>query len=358
MLGLAAVIHSAHAQGERPPASVAVEAVSTMDRTEPKSYVGTIKGDSTVDIVARVDGTLWKAAFKEGSIVEKDALLFEIEDTIYKANTAAAEAVLKQVEAELDFARKEHQRYQQLFKADVAAKTTYEGSQRSLQFYEAKVEEARAALALRKNDLSYTKIYAPIGGRIGSNIYSTGNYISPEKGKLARIVKFDPISINFAVSEADFLRHFKDRGIGNSILTIARADGAVFNRKVWVDFFDNEIDSSTGTLRIQLQAENPDMELVPGGYVKVNLAEKFEKPVAAVRVTGIMTDGKGHYVYVVDKDNVVTRRDVVIGRQVHDKQLIDSGLEAGERVIVSGLHKVAPGAKVNPVDYKTDGLPK
>lgn len=357
MLGLTAMTYSGDAR-EMPPPAVTVETVAAIDRTEPKSYVGTVSGESTVDIVPRVSGTLWKAAFREGSIVKKGDLLFEIEDTIYKANTAAAEAALKQVQAELEFARKEHERYQQLYNADATAKTTYENSLRSQQFYNAKVDEAKATLDLRKNDLSYTKIYAPIAGRIGTNIYSEGNYITPETGKLARIVKFDPILINFAVSEADFFHHFKDRNKENSAVEIIRADGTPFKRKIWVDFFDNEIDRNTGTLKIQLKGENPDMELVPGGYVKVQVAEKFDKPILAIRVSGIMTDGKGHYVYLVNKDNVVERRNVEIGRQVHDIQLILSGLEPGERVIIGGLHKVKPGAKVNPVDYKANNLPQ
>ncbi len=346
-------------QPDAPPPAVSVEAVGTLESTEAKSYVGTLGGDATVDIVARVSGTMWKAAFTEGSVVKKGDLLYEIEDTIYKANVRVAEAALKQMEAEYDFAQKENERYQRLLKADATAKTTYDNALRSLQFYEAKIEEAKANLILAQNDLSYTKIYSPINGQIGANIYSAGNYITPATGKLARIVKFDPILINFAISEADFFRHFKDKKGSDSIMTIYRADGKVFNGKIQLDFFDNEIDRSTGTLGIQLSAANPNMELVPGGYVKVQMAEKFVKPMPAIKVTAIMTDGKGHYVYVLDQENTVLKREVVIGRQVRDMQLIESGLEVGDRVIVSGLHKARVGGKVKPSEKTVaDALPK
>ncbi len=332
-----------------PVPAVRVEKATELDRTESKIYVGTVAASETVDIVARINGVMWKSAFKEGSFVKKGELLFQIEDTIYKENVNAAKATLKQNLAELTYAAKEKARYEKLYKSSATAQTTYENAVRSYQVYEGKAEEAKANLVLAENNLSYTKILSPLTGRIGRNVYSEGNYITPEKGTLATIVQFDPIKIKFSMSEADFFKHSRNGQLSSSGMEIVRADNKPYKGKIKVDFIDNQIDTKTGTLMIQLEGENPGMDLIPGGYVMVKFCEILEKPLPAVSVTALMTDGKKHYLYIVGPENKVERRNVVIGPQVLDRQIIASGLKTGETVIVGGIHKTKPGDTVNPV---------
>ena len=338
------------AAGTAPSApSVRVEKVTELTQTESKTYVGTVAASETVDIVARINGVMWKSAFKEGSLVKKGDLLFQIEDTIYRENVNIARATIKQTQAELDYATREKERYSQLYQTNATAQTTYENALRSYRVYAGKLDEANADLVLAENDLSYTKIYSPLTGRIGRNIYSEGNYITPEKGTLATIVQFDPINIKFAMSEADFFKHSRNGELSSEGLEIIRADNQPYKGKIKVDFIDNQIDSKTGTIMIQLVGENPDMALIPGGYVMVKFSEKFDKPLPAVSVTALMTDGKKHYVYVVNADNKVERRDIVIGPQVRDRQIVQSGLKTGETVVIGGINKTRPGETVNPV---------
>lgn len=343
----AAAVWSARAAAVLP--AVRVEKVGEISRTEAKTYVGTVHGSETVDIVARINGVMWKSAFKEGSIVRKGDLLFQIEDTIYRENVNAAHAALDQNQAELNYAAKEKTRYEKLYKSSATAQTTYENAIRTFKVSEAKTLEAKAKLVLAENDLSYTKIRAPLSGRIGRNVYSEGNYITPEKGTLATIVQFDPIEVRFAMSEADFFKYSKNGTLASDGLEIIRADGRCYGGKFRVDFLDNQIDSKTGTLMIQLKGENPQMELAPGGFVMVKFHENFAKPLPAVSVTAVMIDGKRHYVYAVGADNKVERRYLEPGPQVGGRQAVLSGLKTGDTVIIGGLHKVKPGDRVEPV---------
>jgi RND family efflux transporter MFP subunit len=335
--------------GPGPIPAVQFDTVTMLERSEPKIYVGTVGASDGVDIVARISGVLEEKPYHEGSIVKVGQLLFKIEDTIYAANVRAAKSVLAQMEAEYTFAKEEFDRYKALIETQATAKTTYDSAMRTLKLYEAKIEEAKADLILAENNLSYTKIYVPMDGMVGGNIYSAGNYITPDKGKLTTIVKFDPIKIRITMSEADFFRHFEKRNDTKVHLDVIRADGQKFKHPVHLDYIDNKVDPDTGTILIQFEAPNPDLDIIPGGYVRVYLTENFDKPLASINVAAIMTDGSNNYVYVVGKDNIVEKRDVVIGKLVYDRQTITSGLNAGDKVIVGGLHKAEPGKPVNPV---------
>ena len=338
LLPASGTLSAAAPQAQAP--SVRVEEVTMIDRSEPKTYVGTVAAADTVNIVARVSGTMEKAPFKEGSMVRKGDLLFEIEDTIYAANVRSAKSVLAQMEAEYAFAQKEYERYQKLIETQATAQTTYDSSLRTLKSYEAKIEEAKADLIRAENDLSYTKIYSPLDGRIGSNIYSEGNYITPETGTLATIVRYDPVKIKFSMSEADFFRHFGNGNQSKSELQISRADGQPFKHEARLDFIDNRVDSNTGTLMLQFEAPNPEMELIPGGYVTVKFTEKFEKPLPSVNVAALMTDGKDHFVYVVGKDNKVEKRKIVTGSQIYDRQAVLSREQSYTCILRSLSHPV------------------
>lgn len=151
------------------------------------------------------------------------------------------------------------------------------------------------------------------------------------------------------MSEADFFKHSRNGQLSSEGLEIIRADNQPYKGKIKVDFIDNQIDTKTGTIMIQLVGENPDMALIPGGYVMVKFSEKFDKPLPAVSVTALMTDGKHHYVYVVGPENKIERRNIVIGPQVRDRQIVQSGLKTGETVVIGGINKTRPGETVNPV---------
>ncbi len=330
--------------------AVNVEVVRTIDQSESKTYIGTVNGAEAVGVVARISGTLWKVAFNEGALVKKGDVLFEIEDTVYKANVRVAEALIKQSEANLTLAIKDHERNVNLLAENAISTQTFDTTLAAQMLQEARVEEAKANLILKQHDLDYCRIISPITGRIGEKLYSEGNYITPSLGILATIVQYQPIKVQFSMSESDYFRYFTEHDeIRDARIVIIRANGEKYVGSTSVEFVDNTVDTNTDTIMISLECDNPNDQLLPGGFVQVQLAETYADPIPAVAVSAFMTDGTNHYVYVVNNEHVIERRTVVIGDVVGRYQSVAEGLEPGERVVIGGMNKVAPGTKIKPV---------
>ena len=337
---------AAQAQMERPAAVVMARRGTTVMEAETRSYIGSVRPAETVNVTAKVNGTLWKTAFREGAIVLKGDLLFEIEDTIYKAKLQAAEAGLKQVEAEYDYAVKEYNRNKTLIDKKVISDAEFAIYEKNRASLEAKSAEMKATIKLCENDLSYTKIYAPITGRIGELVVSVGNEVGPTTGKLATIVQYDPIKIRFSMSEADFYRNYKDGKLVNHTMVVRDASGKELAGGIKIDFFDNQVDAATDTVMIQLLCPNADNAIVRGGFVKIDFTQKFDTPQLAIPTTAVMNEGKDLYVYVVGLDNIIEKRMIVAGDQVGDLQVVLEGLTIDELVVTGGAHKTYPGGKV------------
>ena len=334
------------AQG-RPAPVVGVEKPVVVKEGESKSYVGVLKASARVSVTAQVAGKIWKQNFREGGRVEKGQTLFEIEDTVYKANLATAKANLKRLEAQLALAEKEVVRYKKALEKKGVSENDYDRAVNSRDVTLADIETAKARIALAENDMVYTKVLSPISGTVGETKIRVGNNVSPQTGELVSIVQSDPIDIQFALSESDFYRSFDGRTLrGNVRLEVRRADGEAVDRKISVDFVDNQVDRATDTIMVQLVADNADSMLVPGGYAKVLLTEKFVPAKIAVKVSAVMFEGEKRFVYVVGDGDVAERREIRTGAQIGDLQLVESGLSADERVVVTGIHKVIAGQAV------------
>ena len=348
---------ASQAQMERPAAVVMARRGTTVMEAETRSYIGSVRPAETVNVTAKVNGTLWKTAFREGAIVLKGDLLFEIEDTIYKAKLQAAEAGLKQVEAEYDYAVKEYNRNKTLIDKKVISDAEFAIYEKNRASLEAKIAEMKATIKLCENDLSYTKIYAPITGRIGELVVSVGNEVGPTTGKLATIVQYDPIKIRFSMSEADFYRNYKDGKLVNHTMVVRDASGKELAGGIKIDFFDNQVDAATDTVMIQLLCPNADNAIVPGGFVKIDFTQKFDTPQLAIPTTAVMNEGKDLYVYVVGLDNIIEKRMIVAGDQVGDLQVVLEGLTIDELVVTGGAHKTYPGGKVVLAQTKSAEAP-
>lgn len=335
-----------------PPAVVTEFTVDEMLPQVTKEYVGHVRAKGEIPIPARISGIIEKMNFNDGDMVRKGDLLFEIEDDEYVANVAAAQALVDQYKAELEYAETNFKRQNTLAEKNATARASKDDAVRLYHATKAKLAEAEAKLMSAKIELGYTKIYAEIDGRMGKATYSPGNYVTPSSNPLVTLVQVTPVNIRFPVSERDLLTMFGSvKGVREKAeLRIRTADGKMHDGWTELLLVDNKTDTSTGTIAIWFSADNTDQKLIPGGFVTVYLSEKTPDKLPFVPNTAVMTDRKGNYVYVLDGENKVSRRDVELGPLVELNQTIASGLKKGERVVATGTHKTRPGLIVAPAN--------
>lgn len=331
------------------PPTVRVAKVDAVDRSDAKTYVANVVANKTIRFTTRISGTLEKNMFDDGAFVKAGQQLFQIEDTIYKQNLEIAKATMAQIEAELEFATAEKNRYVELLKKNATSKTQALSVIRTYNLQVAKKLEAAARLKLAENDLSYTKIFAPFAGKVSEANFSSGNYITPSSGVLTTLVQHDPIRVRFAMSEVDYFRYIKNGKLNPKGITIVRADGTICQGNKTIAFVDNNISKDTGTILIDVELPNKDFALIPGGFATVKFSEIFEKALPAVPTTALFIDADGPCVYVLNDKNIAQKRKVTLGSMTEDRQTITSGVKIGETVIISGQNRVRPNSPVTVV---------
>lgn len=356
-LVLMSCVQVTQAQGKQaaPAPAVIVTTVTQRELNAGDTHVARTSAVHRVELQARVKGVLQKRDFKEGALVDKNQLLFQIEPDQYQADQAVSKAAVAQARAGYEQARKYRDRLKSVARGGVSAADQDE-AQNKLLAAKAKLDQARAQQQLSDLNLSYTQIHAPISGRISAASVDAGNLIGPQSGVLATIVQMDPIYVNFTVSErnaTDFLqRRFKageDRPeLSEFQLQLRLSNGSSYGRTGRLDYIASEIDRTTGTLAMRGIFDNPNGLLRPGQYVNVTLARAAPEKRLVIPQAAVQQDKKGYYVFVVNADDKAQQRRVELGQRLEIDWVVESGLEAGERVIFEGLQKVRPGAQVKP----------
>lgn len=331
-----------------PPPLVTVAAVTEQNVNPPAEYVGHVEAIQSVDLRARVEGFLERVDFKEGSDVHAGDLLYVIERAPYQARVDADKASLAQAEAILTKARQYLHRAQTVRSGGISATDLDNAVSEELRA-RAQLEQARANLQIAQINLGYISITAPISGRIGRTAFTKGNLVGPDSGVLARIVQLDPIRVVYSISENDLAAinmaiKDADRNKNHPMLMpqIKLPGGQILNTVGHVDFVDNTVDVSTGTIAVRALFKNPKGTLLPGQYITLLVARKEPKPMPVVPQTAILEDHDGRYVLLVDDQNRVAVRRVKTGPVVGANWAIESGLTLNERVIVEGVQKVRP----------------
>ena len=337
------------------PPPVEVQAVEEVEVNLPNTYIGRVEPIQDVELRAQVGGYIKNVHFKEGSDVKAGDLLFTIDPEQYEARVAVRKAEIGQAEALLDRAERYLNR---LERSDARAITQadLDTARSDVAQGRAAVKQAVANLALAEFDLKHTRIFAPIDGRIGRTVANVGDYVMPSLGALVRIVQMDPIRVAFSVTDKDYLKALEKIGAERMEdalrIRYRLPTGTVSDVIGTRDFEDNTMSADTATMSVRARFSNPNGLLVPDGYVTVlvDFAQPPKAPV--VPQEALLTDSEGRFVYVVDEAGIVQRRSVSTGAMADGRVALRSGVKAGERVVVRGVQKVAPGKPVTLVSAK------
>ena len=320
-------------------------------------YTGRIESTASVDIRARVSGFLQNIAFTDGAFVKKGDLLFEIEPDLYQADLDRATADLKAAEADLNRARQDFDRVQQAVQSGAVSKQDVSRYQADRDMAESRVIAAKAAIAQAKLNLSYTKIYSPIDGKISRRLVDAGNLVggAGEMTLLARVVALDPIYVYFNVIEGDLLKYYQTT---SDIVTprqdavkfqVSLADQAKLPFEGRLDYMDNTVDPMTGTIQIRGIVPNPGRKILPGMFARVRVPAGTRPEAVLVKDKAVGTDLGGKYLLVIGEGNIVEQRPITISALVEGLRVVESGLSAGEKYIVTGTQFLRPGMPVLPV---------
>ncbi len=313
-----------------------------------KDFVGRVEAIERVDVRARVTGYLEAVLFKEGELVKEGQPLYRIEPDMFKAAVEQAEGALQGAKASKELSKVELDRANQLLEKTFGTPQKRDQAKAADDNAAANIIKAQADLDTAEINLGYTVINSPITGKIGRTKITKGNVVSPDSGVLTTIVSQDPMYVVFPVSRREFLA-FREQGQPvdrNSItVTIRFSDGAVYDQKGRINFVDVSVDKATDTVTVRATVSNPDGVLMDSELVRVNVDAGKPQEQIVIPQAALIADQQGTYVFAVEDGKAVIRR-VKTGGEVGANVAIESGLKAGEQIIVEGIQGVRPGAPV------------
>jgi RND family efflux transporter MFP subunit len=343
-----------------PPPEVTVAKPVQRTIIDHDEYVGRFIAVNSVEVRARASGYLAGVHFKDGQRVKEGDLLFTIDKRPFQNAVDQAQAALTQAKSNLSYAESDLARGQQLVKEKTITDQTFEQRSQVARNARAAVAGAEAALRQAKLDLEFTELHAPINGRIGDRRVSPGNLVTGGTGGnttlLATIVSTDPIHFEFTFDEASFLRYERMSSDGHDIASrgagvpveLKLIDEKEFTHKGRMDFVDNVIDRSTGTIRGRALFDNPNDIFTPGMFARVRVPASPPYQALLVPDSAIGSEQSRKFVLAVNADNVAQPKYVELGPLDGDLRVIKSGISANDTIIVNGVARVRPGQKVTP----------
>lgn len=315
-------------------------------------FPGRIEAIESVAIRARVSGYLQSIHFKPGSEVKRGDLLFVVDPRPFAARAAEAAAALANTDAQLALARIERTRQARMLTDRATSQRESDSAVASVQILEAARSANLASIESARLDLEYTRVLAPIDGRVGKDEVTIGNLVQgdgPDSPVLTTIVSVDPVYVSFEADEQAYLKYISSGRDAPLLVEVALADEQGFPHEARLEFVDNQVATETGTVRMRAVLANPDRRFTPGLFARVRLhATRGTERAVMVVDRAIGTDQSKRFVLVVGEDNVANYREVRLGRQVGALRVITAGLEVGEVIVVNGLQRVRPGAPITP----------
>jgi RND family efflux transporter MFP subunit len=361
VLLLAGCSESPQKQASAPPPP-AVTVANPVKRAviDEDEYVGRFVAVDSVEVRARVSGYLDRIDFTDGQMVKQGDLLFTIDKRPFQTTLDQAKANLAQARANFAFAETDLARGAQLVRERTITEQTFDQRTQAKRVAEASVQAQEAAVRQATLDLEFTELRAPVAGRIGDRRVSPGNLVTGgttgNTSLLATVVSMDPIRFEFTFDEASYLRYERlaQRGRevtsreGSVVVALKLIDEPDFQHRGRMDFVDNVIDRSSGTIRGRAVFSNPDGVFTPGMFARVRVPGSPTYNALLVSDAAIGTEQTRKYVLVVDSDNVVRMKYVTLGQSFNNLRVIKAGLQEDDRVIVNGLMRARPNQKVNP----------
>lgn len=350
-------------QGGGPP-EVSVLTIEPQRLTVTTELPGRTAAYRIAEIRPQVSGIVLKRLFREGSEVKAGDQLYQIDPATYEASLASAQADVQKAEANLQAARNKASRYGDLVKNSVVSKQDFDDVQASLKQNEAQVAAAKAAYNLASINLNYTKVFAPISGRIGKSAVTEGALVTANQATaLATIQQFDPIYVDVTQTASQLMKLREDMATGRIrpaepgkipvtlfLNSNASGDDTAYPAKGELQFSDVTVDAGTSSVQLRAVFPNPNKDLLPGLFVRARVEQGVAENAITVPQAAVARgpDGSAR-VWVVGADNKVNPRTIKTERAVGNVWLVSDGLAVGERVVVEGLQKVKPGAEVKPV---------
>ena len=345
------------------PVPVSVAVVEPREAVLWDEFSGRLEAVERVEVRPRVAGAVQAVHFREGALVKQGDLLFTIDPAEYAAEVERAQAQVLAAEARLVLARGELERGQRLWDTRAVSQRDLDTRLNGQREAEANLRAAQAALQLARLNLGYTQVRAAVTGRVGRLQVTVGNLVAAGPGApvLTSLVSIDPIYASFNADEGVVSRALKavsngspaDRQI-ERIPVRMTTGGADVSHEGKLQLIDNQVDASSGTVRVRAVFANPDGRLMPGQFARLQMGQAKTEPAIVVHERALGTDQDKRFVLVVDGDNRVVYRPVTVGPSVGSLRIVTGGVTHGERVVVNGLQRVRPGALVQPETVPMD----
>ena len=338
-----------------PPPQVTVAAAVSRKVTEFDEFTGRFEAVERVEVRPRVSGYISTVNFTDGNEVNKGDVLFVIDPRPYVAERDKARAQLSQARSQLALAKSERERATKLLGQHAISQEEYDTRTAGNEQAQASVEAAQAALDSAALNLEFTRVTAPIAGRISRALVTSGNYVASGLTPLTTLVSLDPIYVTFDGDEQAYLRYGKlarsTRATSHEArnpVVVGLANESGYPHQGALVFLDNALDPATGTIHSRALLDNHERLFTPGLFARIRLLDSAQHDAVLVNDSAIGTDQTVRFVLVVGAGNKVEYRPVQLGPVIDGLRVVQSGLTAGETVVVNGLQRVRPGAQVQP----------
>jgi len=340
-----------------PPApQVSVAQVISQRVTPWDEFTGRLQAPETVALRPRVSGYIEQVVFTEGEMVKQGQILFTIDASVFIAQVARLQADLADVKSRSVLAKLELERGQRLENKHAISQEELDNRQARYQQSLASVQARQAALTTAQIELDHTSVKAPIDGRISRALITKGNYVTAGQSELTTLVSTDKIYAYFDADERTYLKYSAQTRNGSRPQASAHKSPVLMGLAVdhnfpysgTIDFIDNQINTRTGTISVRAVFDNIDGRFTPGAFARIKLIASASYQGVLIDDKAVGTDLNNKYVMVLDENNTVQYRAVILGQKQHNLRLISQGLSAGDTIVTSGLQRIRPGSTVNP----------